>query len=428
MAKPESESIMKAMLESIERRTMEKSGRVYEMYLDGKRYVRIPLLSLSQRSEILDDALSLGGSLLPSVPSLFGPLIEHKTVSGTPIYSSALVVNPYGIREFIEQSEDESERGIVLDMSRIVEEAVFRINLFRCFEFEQPESVWLMSSREKWEPSKEILQERIKTVQLEDLNIEAVDDALAALKHVTESEEDAVGLLLTFYHLGQPVRSTWSEDKVQHTINLCNLIAKSSVISGLVKIALKDRVHSAFEDGVEGYIEKRKLFLDIFGKMAEFTYSSPSFRLGELFRNLRSPHTIELEFPFINTGMRRFIRDLIGMDFYELRSTEVEGVHLADTAMGRFERLFFGDSISERDLKEFRRNMLMANEKDWQSVGRGILECEYDETEITQKGDVAIQIPEDVIRQIREVQSTDFFTRENLPDVLQVWKELYFEK
>ncbi|MBU0533151.1 hypothetical protein KKB44_06680 [Candidatus Micrarchaeota archaeon] len=390
---PSKPSLIEPMLEEIQPETSQTSHYVHEMYLNGNWYVRMPMISMEERISIFQRAMTglRPGQVdlaLPSVPALFGPLVEKRTMGEHQVYQAALCTNVYGELSF---ASSQDTKQILLDMALILEDTVLRINLFRFCEPETPDSFALLDRRDAQGNMREILRRRVGLVFPDEMDFAAYERALNELATMRgrPNPQDMLKALLQLRFTGEPVHSTRSDDVVEHTINLCNHITKSSLI---FEIAL-DIFKTKLQTNPTLRRSEIDLLSNLLSRIATAAYGSYHECVSRMFRK-DAINAVPL--PEHNTFYQTVVPYLVSrlFDLKRMPSTQEEGDHIYLTA-------------SDAELMQAAEITLRSFATSDQRLG------------------ITPEVLDSVKSQAEGVQKTNLFTRENLPKVVHVWKELF---
>ncbi len=326
-----------------------------------------------------------------------GPLLGKREMHGLEIFLTALDSEITGTVYFPKRYIPGAvfQPRIAVDTASILETAIARINLMRHEELDAPSS-WLFQEEE---PSKEKMM-RILGMLKGGFRKKDFREAMEAVRAGRESRPlaEAFMILQAMRWMRSIVDSTWDDDEIQHTVRLCNLIIRSSLIFQLA-------MHQEFEglkreanvderdmEAVEFLHGENMPQLEFVGWMADLAYGNMDQRMMEIqqaaLADVTPSHqifkTYGLNAIIAEAGLTPTLSDGPEHFYYRMLTSSDK---LEKAAPKALDRLFQGR---------------------W---GKGF-------------GD---SYPE-LIEAFAQVASTDLMTREHLPMAAQLWKARYFDE
>lgn len=322
-----------------------------------------------------------------------GPIIATRRFDSVDVFVAALEDRQSGAAILLpdRSSDGGNSCRIILDAVSFLEEAVFRINLMRFNKLEPLSSILARGAKPN------IIRGRLRKVgDLSDIN--GFRSILSDLQGDSDNANiffNAFGTILIFKFMADMIKSCHSEDEIEHTINLFNLIARSSVITQLTVNREGQRIIDGLNGGQRKYdesaiMEVNQVPLDFVGWVANIAYGDPFFRICEIQMDGVHSETESGVF-FKRQGMPRILTKL-GIPF------------TPETSMSEIARRLF--------------SFLCASKEQLQSVAREILD-EYFEHYTGKTFDGTHPGLAEVLREVNEAT---FLTKDDLPIVSEVWK------
>jgi hypothetical protein len=397
LAKPMTEKLMEDALDSVQRETMGKSKYVYEIYHEDRRYVRMPFHTFEDRLNMLQNAMERIGSgaqsaeLGPTLPALFGPLFEKAVIGDIRVYGAGLVTNTTA--EYMFTFPPQEERQVLIDLARIAEIAIARVNLFRHGKIEWPEASIVIGRPGDTPNPKKQLKKRLGMVMpepdLTETNLKAVMEALEQTH-----ETDPIQSTRLARMLGLGVRAAWAKDDISHTVNLCNLLAGNALIAAIAKnsveIELGDQVTGRAGTDLRLISNMKDLILNVAGQLAEIAYGDPFLGISTADLGIMRPPLTYLTF-YMAYAMKPMLEGIEGVGHLE-------------------------------SLPELHKVCTLGKE-DWQQLAAQLL----DEDTMERFG-WSVRLPPGTIEMFEVARDSTFYSKESLPAILGVWKEIYQDK
>lgn len=164
---------------------------------------------------------------------------------------------------------------VIVDLTPILEEAVEWINFIR---FNQPEQIAALCINHGETPTPDLIKTRLSMFTVEGNDEKTVRKALAEIGDIDVLDERALKILFARFRIirlmADVVRATYDEDEIQHTMNLCNVIARSTIIGQLA-------IHREFERlRFTNEINTIHSILDAFSRCSDLCYLL--FRLAKM--------------------------------------------------------------------------------------------------------------------------------------------------
>ena len=236
-----------------------------------------------------------------------GMIMETRNVCGAEVHTAGLVnvsemASVYSPRIKDEWFYEGSTRPltapatVVLNTTTILEEAVFRINMFRHRELEQMGSLLLVGAEAK-APDMALFRRRLDSlVPMGRFRRDAFGTLLRRMSKKARDSHVPQGIrprLLAMRFLGCPVIATHTEDEVGHTVALANLIARSTLTAQLayhceVERCREERGMPPARRELGELIERRGSIMTFLSWLADVAYGSPHVRLGDVQRSIIS--------------------------------------------------------------------------------------------------------------------------------------------
>ncbi len=295
-------------------------------------------------------------------------------------------------RTHIRNTED--GKAIVLDLARILDEAVARVSFFRHQELDRYPPMLLTTNEAKKNSS--ILKARLGMISRAETASEN-QKALANIKKglgqfyakMVGTDRAVSNLYMGVKFEDMVVKSAFAEDDIQHTIALCNLIARSSMISAAAACSVSGNMRRKRLSSI-GYTEdwQQEAVAGVIGKLAEIAYGSPFLRLSDVNRRLivEGPDSKE------NLFQAMALPPLLS----KLFKAEVE--RTGDMALS----FMYGTTEAE-----------------WREAAAPILE------EMGKEIGFSFHAMPGILDTMERINRMDFVTRENLPVIAGVMSEIY---
>ncbi len=387
---------------------------------DGKVYISYESLSVEsveryfeQFRERIERGMQ-GPMLITRKPTFKGRLIGKEHLA-CPVYMAALAVVGTGInalqlvgeevRITIMDREDEIPRShirnskggtaVILDLARILEEAVSRINFFRHMKKDQYPKI-ILTPKEARKPGTNTLRNRLGMI----CNATSAKENKNALERLMQKLGDMYIQMVgtdravpyafrAVKYEDMVVKSVHAADDVEHTIALCNLLAKSSLVCAVATCSVLERMRPERLMSF-GYTEEWQwdLLARVIGKLAEMVYGSPYLRLADVNRRMITEGPESKENLFVNMGLSFSLRDLFKEQF---------------AATGDGDLSF----------------MYAAEESEWREASTPTLE------ELSREFGFSFHAIPGILDVFDRINSMDFITKENLPTIAAIWKETY---
>ena len=223
----------------------------------------------------------LGGIVL-------GPLIAEHKFGGVNIFLPALTQNPGGHLSgyMVARGDSSSEGGpiperIFIDLAEVLEQVVFRINMFRYYQLEPSSSRLFFNDRELDKLDSKTIQRRLRSFVPDGGYGFKFDNFRRTVLDLKSGSDDysltvAFSQALIIRLWGLHIRSEYNEDPVQHTVNLVNSLVRSLIITELA-------VHATVQRSGPDYDSPESIkFQNLVAWLADIVYGSPLHRLGVL--------------------------------------------------------------------------------------------------------------------------------------------------
>ncbi len=267
---------------------------------------------------------------------------------------------------------------LLINMAKILENAVWHINLFRHNELE-PISSLLTKRGEGENTSAEVLKDRVNRLTL---SSRREFERLMGEIGSGESDVDINDAFARVYALKfghYMVKQAYSEDEVQHTINLCNAIARSTAVFQIMlhrEIEMMEKQPQMTDYGFKAAIKLLMPHLEMLAALIEIAYCNPVVRIEALSQDA-----------------------ICGMD-----KTPI--------------------------MRELNRNIRISATSDFMRAAHEIISCSLEEFQRSAKeilsrmqaGTLA-EKPDELISSdvIEQIAKTEFITRETLPTAAEIW-------
>src|SRR3989338_6433620 len=371
---------------------LDRCGKIVERHGIVLPDIRDPATSITRSDKFFRD----NGVLFDGAKSRLyvGPLLLTRRIDSVDIFVAALKDQHLGAAIFLpdKSSDGGNSCRIILDAVSLLEEAIFRINLMR---FHQPEPV--SSIIKPVTNDKQAIARRLKEIS----DLEDIDGFRAILSELNGGSKQigaifpAFGKILILKFIDLMIRSYHSDDDIEHTINLFNLMARCTVITQLAVNREGQRIINEVNGDRVQYDESaimraNEATLDFVGWLANIAYGDPFFRISDIQLGGMSGET-ESGVYFKQHGMPRIFGKL-GITFTP--ETNVSGIT---------DQLF---------------SFLCSSKERLQVVARAILD-EYFEH---YTGKSFEEVHPGLVGAFKEVNETEFLTRDDLPTVSEIWK------
>jgi len=223
-----------------------------------------------------------------------GPLIAQRTVGGLEFFFAALKENTIERNALYvpERSPLSNPPRVIVDLSSLLEEAVFNINLIRFAQLEPISSVLFSPTEREKNPTEGLLRQRLKRMvprgEFDMLDFRRVFDDLREGADDRAAINNAFTGMLIIRFTGLVVRAAHSEDEVEHTLNLCNLLIRPSLICQLAMHREFERLRQMHGIGSDDYKKMEEFFnnsishLNFVGWLADMAYGDPLYRIFAL--------------------------------------------------------------------------------------------------------------------------------------------------
>jgi hypothetical protein len=394
------------LADALREHTIETSG----IYVDlDKGHIARSWSETTGPDEILWKLFYNDGVFFDTTRGLFfvGPLQGSEKNCGIEIFISALEgmvqrCSGYMPERWIDESIPSVPPRIILNTVCVLEDAVSRINMFRYNEVE-PMSWFLFRSDEGSEANKPILKSRLKKIlpqgQLRKINYEKLVNKLA------EGDTGIHGVLPKLFairHLGLEVQGSYVQDEIEHTLNLCNIISRSTVVKQIMlhnefmRRVKQAGVPSKDMAALEMFLKNQMVELENISWLADMAYSSPHIRLGDMQCSALQPgHVLsESEILFLSYSNQRILQEL------GVRPTPQDD-WIISKKMNRYFKLLSTSSTSFRNATAKILDGIYI-----QLTGKSLFET-FPELE----------------GQFKKVQETEFIRAEDLSDITEQWKK-----
>lgn len=431
MAEPTTKDAMKNVMRTMraleqEPPKTEKDIVIKEFEEEGKTYLLCPSLSQQAYEQYLqefEEGLGSKGNVMTITrePLLTGRLLRKLDLSGQLVYLAALEIVGSGRSDLTMENDqlrienlprdkeiprthirnildgEKHRKTIILDVSRILDEAVSLVNFFRHKVPESPFAEMIMSVGESRKPSKEIVKERLDLLCPEKDDVVHVERSLEILRRKigmkymltigTDKVVDYVFRAIRFN--GNIVRSTMEQDDVEHVIKLCNHIARSSLVFSVARDSVSKWISIAKLIEI-GYRREQKEGMDeLFGKMAELANGSSFLRLGDMERKMVVEGPGSDERAFFQLGVVWTLRKLMDSGF---------------SASTRGEQLY---------------EVLSKSEEEWKEASAAALE------EISKHIGFSFYAIPGIIDLMDQINNSVLITKDDLPSIASVWRRNY---
>ena len=241
-----------------------------------------------------------------------GPLLGKYEFNGVPVNLAALTDGPMVIGLY-----DAGSSLILVDAAAILDTAVCRLNFIR---YHEPEYLSVLLGKTSSASSKELIGKRLSslvdTATIDESQAYLILEQLVGQKLETESAF-IIGLYraITLRTIALFVNSIHDSDELVHTLNLCNAIARSTVI-------LQSAIQSEFSrmvranhispNGLGDYFTRHYNWLVLVGWFADMAYGDPLYRMASICElilsdadNGTAAHFRQYGLPHIGRGITR---------------------------------------------------------------------------------------------------------------------------
>lgn len=323
-----------------------------------------------------------------------GPLLAEHQIDGLDAFFAALT-RPIGSASnyLSERKPIETPARVIMDVASFLEEAVYRINLFRYRQMEPLASLLFTTEEKEQSLRTPLFKQRLKRIapagKLKRIDFERI---LRDLSQDTGDDpvDQAFASILVMRFMDRIVRSTGAEDEIEHTLNLCNLIVRSALVSQLAAHReferLKEEHGADNEAEAESFHMAHQPQLDYVGWMADIAYGNPIYRIG-------SASQSGIVYPDDSESLR----------FFEQHGTtpilQRTGLR-SDDLMGAF------------------YDTLTCPAERFQAAARELL----DEVFTSWTGKSFSETFPGLVQAFEQINGTTFVTREQLPIIAEVWK------
>ncbi len=329
-----------------------------------------------------------------------GPLLDKREIAGVRVYTAAIkneiTGGAYLPKRFLLYGF--MPPMVVIDAVSMLENAATKINLIRFLEMDGPSSVLFLEDT----PDKEKFRKIIRLVKGKNLSHKDYRKALRAVNTTGDFP-----LSLTKAHtavyltrlMAQQVQISGDQDEIQHTIKLCNIMARSLLISHLATHAefelLKKTANIDERDmkKTEWLFRKNRELMTFISWLADIAYGSILVRLADIQFHAFSGGLDARHETFRKHGINPMLH--------------YAGLMPASTA--EYENSYYKITRSADKLRDAAKRVL-------------------DEGYEASTGKTYTETHPDLIACFGEVNSMDFITREHLPATAQIWKERYLEE
>lgn len=328
-----------------------------------------------------------------------GPLMAEHKIDGLDIFLVG-VANPLpgGASAYAPpRMGGEMPARIIVDASGLLEEAVYKINIFRYLQLEPVCSV-LFTTREHEEgPREALFKRRLKGIlpagEFKKHDFRRAFDDLREGSMDTAAMNTAFIRILIMRFMGLTVRSLYAEDEAEHALNLCNHVAHSTLVTQLAmhreleRLKAEEGVTGRDPDEMEALIRHYQEHLDFVGWLSDIAYGDAISRIDYI-----SQHGFMCGSPsaafFKKQGMRPIIEKAVIQP--TLPTNPMDG--------------FF--------------NVLTCPAERFSRAARERLDEVFEDL----TGRPFVQVHPGLMEAFERVNRTTFITRDMLPTLAEIWK------
>ncbi len=336
--------------------------------------------------------------------SFTGPLQFIEPSCGIELFVTALDYSEKRCSFYLEGEETNSPDTtfppkIVLDTIVTLEEAVFRINTFRYYEAE-PICSLILLLKEIYDFKKTILKSRLnKLIPKGKLR---KNDFIKVVRRFASSGGDIDSLLDSLFAMrstGLVVHNSYARDEIEHTIKLCNLIARSSITRQIMVHNEFMRQKKLVGMSVWSLGESNQLTsLDNVSWLADMAYGNPYMVLSDLQRStvVSDQDLTDSQSLFFSCTMPEILKEIGGTPTFQEKFD----------VQAKINRFF---------------KVLSTPSKSFRAAAAKVLDHLY--IELT--GKTLFETFPDLEENFRKVQQTDFIRAEDFPEIVEQWKKKY---
>jgi hypothetical protein len=294
-------------------------------------------------------------------------------------------------------SGNASRKAAILDLAKVLEDAVCRINFFRHKEKDSYPPILLTPEEDK-KPGNAALRERLGRVCPEPESspqesgqvLERLKQKLGPYYARMVGTDRAVSYAYRAVRFeAKTVKVAFAENDVDHTIALCNLMARSSLVAAVAACAASEMIRAGrlrFLGFGEDW--QNELVFGVVGKVAELAYGSPYLKLGDTHRKMVTEGPRSKENLFMKMGLAVVMNRLF---IEELDETEDLEMHFV-----------------------YRRA-----ESEWREAAVSVLE------ELSREFGFSFHSMPGILDTFERINGMDFVSKENLPIIAAVWGSVY---
>ncbi len=338
-----------------------------------------------------------------------GPLQRIEESCGIEIFVAALEPSEQRISLYVKKRDFEEDGisfppRIILNSFSILEDSVRRISLFRYNELESLFPL-LIRPDERSGVKKSLVKARLNKLlpreKLQKKDYEKLIKNLTDPKYKTGINKTLLQLF-TARCCGLVVRESYANDDVEHTLKLCNLNARSSVIQSLMFYHECDRrmanegIIPSDNLAMEDFQNRNLPNMDNISCLAEMAYGNPILRLGDiLISTILSWNSMIDSVKFFHTVTMPKLMKEIG-------------------AAPTIQENYNPQALIDRHFK-----ILSTPPKRFRTAAAKILDNIY----IKLTGKTLFETFPDLEEKFRKIQETDFIRAEDLPEIAEQWRK-----